>query len=149
MKEDLIFKTNASFNSVAYIEDAENWHFYFSDNIYASSCGLWRLRKSKRIIYVSSDHQQKFGLPKPLDLLEKITEKLFEKKLLEIRVNKDSGDLTLLISEDYELEILITSSGYESYDFSIEGRRYIGLGSGDVGLVEAADHQNIYSCKVL
>ena len=35
------------------------------------------------------------------------------------------------------------SACYETYDFSIQDKRFIGLGSGDIGLVEATDNPQI------
>jgi hypothetical protein len=140
MTTDLTFKTNSLFDSVTYDKDADSWHFYFADKIYTSSCGFWRLLESNRIVFISLDNGHQFGLPKPLDLVEKITKLLTGKKLTEIKVHKDIADLTLTISGDIKIQIFIASSGYETYDFSFENKRYIGLGSGDIGIVEATDN---------
>ncbi|GAB2787439.1 hypothetical protein GCM10027275_35230 [Rhabdobacter roseus] len=132
MTNDLTFKTNSIFESVTYEKDTASWHFYFSDKIYASSFGFWRLLKANKIVFTSFDNGHQFGLPQPLDLVENITKQLTAKKLTEIRVNKDTADLTLVISDDIKIQIFIASSGYEAYDFSFGDNRYIGLGSGDI-----------------
>ena len=149
MTKDLTFKTNSIFDSVTYDKDADSWHFYFADRIYVSSSGFWRLLNANRIVFVSLDNGHQFGLPQPLDLVENITKQLTGKKLTEIRVDKDTADLTLTISDDIKIQIFIASSGYETYDFSIEDKRYIGLGSGDIGIVEATGNPQIFTTRQL
>lgn len=149
MTTDLTFKTNSIFDSVAYDKDADSWHFYFADKIYVTSSGFWRLLESNKIIIVSLDHGHQFGLPQPVDLVIKITKHLTGKKLTKIRVDKDTADLTLTISDDIKVQIFIASSGYETYDFSIEDKRYIGLGSGNIGIVEATDNPQIFTTRQL
>jgi hypothetical protein len=149
MTTDLTFKTNSIFDSVVYDRDADSWHFYFADKIYASSSGFWRLLKANRIVFVSLDNGHQFGLPQQLDLAENITKQLTGKKLTEIKVDKDTADLTLTISDDIQIQIFIASSGYETYDFSFEDKRYIGLGSGEIGIVHATDNPQIFITRRL
>ena len=149
MTKDLTFKTNSIFEIVTYDKDADSWHFYFADRIYVSSSGFWRLLNANRVVFVSLDNGHQFGLPQPLDLVENITKQLTGKKLTEIRVDKDTADLTLTISDDIKIQIFIASSGYETYDFSIEDKRYIGLGSGDIGIVEATGNPQIFTTRQL
>jgi hypothetical protein len=56
--------------------------------------------------------------------------------LKKIEVTKDTYDLTLTLTNDLTIEIYISSSGYETYDFSIDGKSYIGLGSGDIAIMD-------------
>ena len=149
MTKDLTFKTNSIFEIVTYDKDADSWHFYFADRIYVSSSGFWRLLNANRVVFVSLDNGHQFWLPQPLDLVENITKQLTGKKLTEIRVDKDTADLTLTISDDIKIQIFIASSGYETYDFSIEDKRYIGLGSGDIGIVEATGNPQIFTTRQL
>lgn len=149
MTTDLTFKTNSIFDSVTYDKDADSWHFYFADNIYASSSGFRRLLEANRIRIVSLDNGHKFGFPKPLDLIENITKLLTGNNLTEIKVHKHTADLTLKISGDISIQIFIASSGYETYDFFFENKRYIGFGSGDIGIVEATDNPQIFGKRQL
>lgn len=147
MKEDLIFKTNSSFNSVDYDKDSDRWQFYFADKIHVASSGFWRLLESNRIVFVSLDQGHRFGLLQPLDLLENVTQLLTGKKLTEIKVDKDTADLTLTIADDIKIQILIVSMGYETYDFSIDEKKFIGLGSGKIGLVEETDNPQVFTTR--
>lgn len=136
MTTDLIFKTNSIFESVSYDKDTDSWNFYFTDKIYVSSSGFWRLLEANKITIVSLDNGHQFGLPKPLDLVAEIKKQLTGKKLIEVRVDKNTADLTLTISDNIKIQVFISSSGYETYDFSFEDNRYIGLGSGDIAIFD-------------
>lgn len=135
MKKDLVFNSNSVFKSVAYDKEAGSWQFYFADKIYTGTSGFWRLLLSNKIIFVSLDHGQHFGHPQPVDLVGKVTSLLTGKKLTEIRVDKDTADLTLTFTEEILIQIFISSSGYETYDFFIDEKRYTGLGSGELGIL--------------
>lgn len=136
MTEELIFKTNSPFDSVSFDRSTNDWCFLFTDKIYVIASGFWRLIKSDRIIFVSFDNGQQFGRTKPIDLIGEVTRQLTGKNLTEIIVKQNTADLTLLISDKIKIEIFIASSGYESYDLSIYGKRYIGLGSGDIKIID-------------
>ncbi len=91
--------------------------FVFSDNIFVNAEGFWRLLKDKSIHAVSLDHGHQFGLPEPVNLTTLVTKELTGKKLTRIHVDKNSGDLTLSLSDNIELHIFTTSTVYETYNF--------------------------------
>ena len=136
MTNELTFTTNSLFDKVTFDKEADCWLFSFADKIYASSSGFWRLLEMNKIIFVSLDNEQQFGLPKPIDLAEELNKILIGKRLKKIDVIKDTFDLSLTFTEELKLEIYIASSGYETYDFSINDKRYIGLGSGDIAIID-------------
>lgn len=136
MTNELIFKTNSIFQSSTYDKDADSWSFVFADSIYFNIQTIWRLFDNKKIKKVSLDNGKQFGLPQPIDLAADINEYLIGKKILEIKVKQDTGDLILTLSDNLQIEILITSSGYESYNFTIDNKNYIGLGSGDLAIYD-------------
>lgn len=149
MTQDLIFKTKAKFQSVTYDKDTDTWYFYFANQIHASSSGFWRLTEANKIILVSLDHRNQFGLPQPMDLVESVTKHLSKKTLTEIKVDKDTADMTLLISDEIKIQIFIASSGYETYEFCLQDKRYIGLGTGKIGIVEATSNPQIFTTRQL
>ncbi|MBN9349042.1 MAG: hypothetical protein J0H55_00015 [Chitinophagaceae bacterium] len=136
MTNELTFTPHSLFENVAFDKNADCWYFYFSNQILASSSGFWRLLIENKIEFVSLDHQQQFGLPKPLDLVEELKRKLTGKHLTKIEVIKDTFDLVLSLTSGHRLEIYISSSGYETYDFSIDNKRYIGLGQGGIAIID-------------
>ena len=136
MTNELTFTTNSIFDNIVFDKDGDCWYFYFADKIFASSSGFWRLLIEGKIDLVSLDHGQQFGLPKPLGLVEELTNKLAGKRLTKIEVIKDTYDLVLTLTGGFRLEIYISSSGYETYDFTVNNKRYIGLGSGDIAIID-------------
>jgi len=136
MTNELTFTTNSLFDKVTFDKEADCWLFSFADKIYASSSGFWRLLEMNKIIFVSLDNEQQFGLPQPIDLAEQLNKILIGKRLKKIDVIKDTYDLSLTFTEELKLEIYIASSGYETYDFSINNKRYIGLGSGEIAIID-------------
>ena len=136
MKEELAFKTDSLFYSISYDKDADSWTFSFADDIYVEASGFWRLFERNKIVYVSLDNGHQFVLPKPLDLVEELTTILKDKKLKELNVDKDTADLTLVFTDNMRIEIFISSSGYETHQFSINGKIYVGLGSGDIAILD-------------
>lgn len=132
----LAFETDALFKEVVWTEP-DCWYFIFENEISVRvEGGLWRLLHNNRIQNVSADHMQQFGLPEPIDLVKEITNKLLTTHLLRIEVKEDTGDLKLSLSNDYALEVFITSSGYESYSFSINDKEYIGMGAGEISCID-------------
>ncbi len=149
MRENIVFNAISTFKSAAYNMDSDTWYFYFDKDIYISSSGFWRLLIGNRIILVSLDHGHQFGHAQPIDLQEKLNNRLTGKILTEINVDKSTADLTLTISGDIKIQIFISSSGYETYEFHIANNRYIGLGSGNVGIVEPTDNPQVFKTRQL
>jgi len=133
MNEGQIFKTDLPFNQVTHDLDGESWTFKFLAD-YFTAYGLWRILENKKIRFVSLDNGQQFGLPKPIDLVTEVNEILKNKRLQTIIIKPDTSDLQLILSDNFEIEIFITSSGYETYEFSIDSKRYIGQGSGEIAI---------------
>jgi hypothetical protein len=131
---NLTLNRTALFETVSFDEGAKDWVFIFAENILIEVSGFWRLLENTKIVLVSLDHGHQFGLAKPLNLVEEVTTILNEKKLLELKVDENTADLTLVLTDGLEIEILIASAGYETYQFSISGKTYIGLGSGEIAI---------------
>ena len=131
---DLIFNTNAQFDDVSYDPNSNDWILTFSDSISVLISGFWRLLSNDHITLVSLDHMHTFGLPGPVDLCGELRNVLKSKKLLQVHVAKGTGDLKLTFTEEIEMEIFTSSTGYESYQFSISNKSYIGLGGGEIAI---------------
>ena len=136
MTNELNFAADSLFKEVNYDINADSWNFTFADKVGVGVSGFWRLLEKGRIILVSLDHGHQFGRPKPIDLSEEIKNLLTGKRLIKIQVDKDTADLTLTLTDQFKLEIYIASSGYETYNFSIGGKHYIGLGSGGISIMD-------------
>jgi hypothetical protein len=136
MTNEMTFSTNSLFENVTFNQDADCWTFSFTDQIYVSASGFWRLLINNKIAFVSLDNGHQFGLSKPLDIVEQVNKVLAGKRLIKIEIIKDTFDLRLDFTDELKLEIYIASAGYETYDFSIKGKRYIGLGAGDISIMD-------------
>lgn len=136
MTNELTFKTNSKFQSVTFDKDADSWYIVFTDKIAFNVSAFWRLLSDKQIQLVSLDHGHQFGLPKPVDLSQLLTEALTGKTLLEIKVKQSTADLLLTLTDNFELEIFISSTGYETNNFSVDNKNYIGMGSGEIAVFD-------------
>jgi len=137
MSNEIIIKSNAFFESVTYDVNSDSYYFLFNEKISLTVTGFWRLLIENKITIVSLDNGKQFGLPKPINLVEIITKILKTKTLKEIKINKETADLTLTFSNNIILEIYISSSGYETYSLSLKEKRYLGLGSGEIGIMKS------------
>lgn len=143
MTNDLTFNTNSHFDSVTYYEDTDSWCFAFSENISISFTGFWRLFKTNKIVFVSSDNGHQFGLPEPIELVSELTRELNSKTLIEIKADKDTADLTLIISNEIRIEFYTSSAGYENYYLAIKDKTYIGMGGGNIEVVVPTENPHI------
>lgn len=129
----MIFTVNSLLKSLHFTEP-NFWVFSFSDNVTVQAETFWRVIDGNKIIYTSEDHHQKSGLSQPIDLTKAVLEIFKNIHLKRIEVQDGTGDLILNFSDQLKIEIYITSSGYESYSFWIEDKRYIGLGGGKTAI---------------
>jgi len=136
MQNELSFNLDLEFKDITFHSNVGTWHFVFADRMIVGTGGFWRLLKDGKILLVSSDHGHQFGLPKPIDLMVEIKKRFAPARLKEIVINKNTGDLTLKLTNHFKIEIYISSTGYETYDFVINNKRYIGMGSGDIAINE-------------
>lgn len=130
MDKDLIIVAKSEFISASYSSESDSWHFVFADRISFTVSAMWRLLFEKHIRFVSFDNKQQFGLPKPIDLAHEVNKILSGKTLVEIKVQHLTSDLLLTITDNIQIEIFTSSSGYETYSFAIGEMNYIGMGSG-------------------
>ncbi len=136
MQTEFTIKTSSQFQNVSFDKDADNWYFVFTENISFNISTFWRLLNDKHIELVSLDHGHQFGLANPVDLSQLLTDALTGKTLLEIKVKKETADLLLTFSDNLEIEVFISSTGYETYNFSVNKRKYIGMGGGEIAVFE-------------
>jgi hypothetical protein len=106
--------------------------------------GFWRILKNSKIILVSTDNGQQFGLPEPLDLVSEITKELTGKTLKRIIADKDTADLELEITDEIKIEIYTSSSGYENYYLAINNKTFIGMGGGTIEEIVPTDEPNVW-----
>lgn len=125
------FELREKFVNVIKGDTSHIWTFYFTNDIVLNSETIWRLSCKNLIILVSEDDEQLFGLSNPINVSSILVEKLKGKNLSKISI-ADSGDITLYFDEDVIIEFWVTSIGYENYQLSIGGNRYISSGANNI-----------------
>ncbi len=131
MNKELVLTTDLLFDQVSHDLVNGSWTFAFGKESFRVS-GLWRILENKLIKHVSLDHGQKFGLVEAIDLAKVANELLKNRRLKTIRIKPNSSDLELILDSDLEIEIFIASSGYETYEFTHDSKRYVGQGAGEI-----------------
>ena len=108
--------------------DDYSWFFRFSDAESLRAGCLWRLMRNGRLSLTSNDHGQKFGLTQPVDAVLLAAASLTGKEVVSIAWSDETGDLGIILGDDLVLQVLVDSSGYETWELSLEGKRYIAQG---------------------
>lgn len=108
------------------------WFFRFTGEITVATESLWRLLEKGRIVVTSEDHGQQFGLPEPVDAAERVAGSTVHRTVEAAGISPSSGDLTIEFSGRAHLQLLQTSSGYESWRLSVQGSETICTGGGDI-----------------
>jgi hypothetical protein len=82
------------------------------------------------------DHQQQFGLLKPMDA-KQIAQRLLEAIVVQVTIREGTTDLFLVFENGVALEIFNTSSGYEGWECSTnDGFLAIAMGGGGLATRE-------------
>jgi hypothetical protein len=134
LDQDIIIPADSLFDQISYDKNADSWMFNFKSRISLFSSTLWRLLKDDRIVLVSADHGQQFGLPKPVDAVKELSKLLTGHKLTEIKIKKNTADLIFTLTGSFNIEFFISSGGYESYNLHVANKQYIGMGMGDIAI---------------
>ncbi len=87
---------------------------YFSDGSRLRT-DYWRLIRDGKSHTSSFDHQQKYGLPAPIDAFAQIGEALDGKSLREAKWDARTGDVILFFAPDIELQVF-NFTGYEDWE---------------------------------
>lgn len=131
-KLDLSWLIGRSVIEVVFLE-SQLWSFVFGDKTYIGAHCLWRIVKRGRIVLCSNDHGQKFGLPAHIDAATKSAELLAGRIVKTFRVRGSTADITIEFDDDYLLEIIPDSSGYESWQVNEPtGVHYFAQGGGNI-----------------
>jgi hypothetical protein len=134
LNQDISISADSLFDQISYDNNADCWRFNFKNNVSISASTLWRLLKDDKIVLVSTDNGQQFGLPKPVDTVNEFTQLLTGQTLTKIQIKKKTADLILTLTNGFEIEIFISSGGYESYNLHADNNQYIGMGMGDIAI---------------
>jgi hypothetical protein len=87
---------------------------YFSDGSRLRT-DYWRIILEGKQRTSSFDHQQKYGLPAPIDAITQITEALDARTLREAKWDPRTGDIILSFEPNVELQVF-NFTGYEDWE---------------------------------
>ena len=134
MSADLSWLCDRSLESVD--ADPHSWVFRFSGGATLCAECPWRIIAEGGVALGSADHEQKFGLPEPMNASREAMELLGTQQVSAGQIHPDTCDIILEFSGGARLELFNGSSGYEGWTLrSPEGRQFIAQGGGQLALV--------------
>jgi len=120
----------ASIRDVPDLEAEDAWHFGFTVGGLGVQCP-WRVVSGGRIVLGSVDHNQQFGLPKPVNAVSRVSQLLKGKVVEDVKIHDMTSDLTIQFTDDLRLDVFNNSSGYEGWQYGdSEGLRLVAQGGG-------------------
>lgn len=100
---------------IAEIEKMDyTWFFRLDDGSVIATESTWRVVTPKGVAVTSDDHEQKFGLPSPLDAAAVAKDEIGKGAVTGAVVDSRTGDLNIEFGPA-SLHFLCLSSGYESW----------------------------------
>jgi hypothetical protein len=115
--------------SVAVVRHDHSWEFSFGDGQTLTVETLWRLC-AERVLLTSEDDGQQFGLPQVIDAEHEANIALSGAAICACDGNSITGDLRIVLDNGAKLEVISTSSGYESWVIKLDHRMIVGRGDG-------------------
>lgn len=127
-----------------------DWVFLFggdgAEGCFLTTDALWRVVEGGRIRLTSEDDRQQFGLPAPVDAQDTCRRIFHGRSAHSVSVDPVTADVTIRFDADVRLEIMSTSSGYESWQARFrhadQDVTLIGAGGGSLCFVSAPAGSN-------
>ena len=80
----------------------------------------WRLTRDGKAELSSFDHRQKYGLPAPIDAVEKLQHLLQDKTVIGAQLDDENGDLLFQFTENVKLQVF-NFTAYEIWHIRFPG----------------------------
>src|SRR5699024_9778619 len=90
------------------------WQFNFNNTVNLGTFCFWRFKRNGELIYISLDHNERFGRKFPLNLVEEVGGVLKNNNLLKIKRNIKTGDVFFIFEDAIVIEFFTSSMGYEN-----------------------------------
>ena len=107
-----------------------SWFFVLDDGSSIGTESLWRLVADNKIVVTSEDHGHPFGLPAPVDAVERAMKTVGQNPISRFELRDATSDLVLHFANDASIEFLNLSCGYESWRTVHEQQEVICMGGG-------------------
>jgi hypothetical protein len=109
------------------------WHFAFGSEAGLGVECLWRIVEHGSVVLCGEDHGQQFGLPSPVDAVERATALLSGRRVAGAQLREATADVVIEFDGDCRLEIIPDSMGYESWQLrDPSGISYVAQGGGQI-----------------
>ena len=109
------------------------WRFEFGENERLDVECLWRVLRDGRVLLTNEDHGQLFGLQSPVDSAQEAMKLLAGVPVTSVSIRATTADVAIRFQDGTELEIIPTSSGYESWQLrGPDGICYVATGGGAI-----------------
>jgi hypothetical protein len=113
---------------------AESWKFEFEGRTTLVVRCPWRILANGRIALGNLDHEQQFGLPKPVDAKQE-AERLLIAPVARVTLRAQTADLILELEQGTSLEVFNSSSGYEGWECSSsDGLLAVAMAGGELSV---------------
>jgi hypothetical protein len=107
------------------------WVIKMSGGGMVSTQSSWRVTTPSGMVASSADHGHQFGLPAPVDAAVQAMSATSQSRIVDVRIDDRAPDLVIQLENGSVLQILATSTGYESWQTSsplgvciaVDGRR--------------------------
>jgi hypothetical protein len=110
------------------------WQFCFTAGDLLVECP-WKAVEAGSVVLASGDHQQKYGLPEPIDAPSRIRELLKDRIVVGIKIDNVTSDLSVIFTRDFRFEVFNDSSGYEGWTYSDHhGLKLVQIGDGKMAI---------------
>jgi hypothetical protein len=96
-----------------------DWNFYFGEGVSVTVGTPWRIVTSTGIAHGDEDDSQRFGLPQPVDGEARANQLLGERRVISVKADELTADLTVVFDGDVRLDLFNHSSGYEGWQATL------------------------------
>jgi len=112
------------------------WSFRFEGDFWITAETWWRLTSKEGVCLTREDHQQQFGLPVPVNAATAIFEIIEETTVTAVIVTTATSDLQIEFASGHSLEVLVSSSGHESWQLGGPSiGQIIATGGGEIAII--------------
>ena len=111
-------------------ENGHQWIFELGDTSRISVECPWRLLLKGKFRLSSEDHNQKYGLPAPINAATEANKLLNNSSIVSAEIRHGTSDLLLNFEGELRLEVIPVFSGYEAWQFSTPQGRHVLAGCG-------------------
>lgn len=108
----------------------QNTTFEFGDAQLAADC-WWRIIARGQVALTSADNGHQYGLPQPVQARREAVSILAKRKVVDALV-VGTADVVITFEDDVRLEVLVGSSGYESWNLTAPGVNIVAMPGGQV-----------------